>query len=139
MSQGNKIADTALMVPCNSENFLKVWFELLRPVHKLTQRESDVAVLLVSRWYKLKETVKDDKQLNMLLFSAQTKKEMCEELGMAKSHMSMVLSRLKQRMIIKDGKLNYRYIPVYEEGVPYRLMFIMENAKATRTDNQEDV
>ena len=139
MSQGNKIADTALMVPCNSENFLKVWSELLRPVHKLTQRESDVAVLLVSRWYKLKETVKDDKQLNMLLFSAQTKKEMCEELGMAKSHMSMVLSRLKQRMIIKDGKLNYRYIPVYEEGVPYRLMFIMENAKATRTDNQEDV
>ena len=139
MPQGNKIADAALRIPCNSDNFLKVWFELLRPVHKLTQRESDVAVALIKRWYDLRDTIKDDKQLNILLFSAQTKKEIREELGLAKPHMSTIMVRLRQRMIIVNGRLNYRYIPNFQKGVPFRLMFILENAETTRTDNKEDV
>lgn len=139
MPQGTKIADAALKIPCTNENFLRVWFDLLKPVHKLTQREIDVAIAFVKRWYELRDTVRDDKQLNRLLLSAQEKKEIMASLGLSKSHMHLIMTKLKQRRIVVDGKLNYRYIPNYQPGIPFRLMFILENAETTRTDNKEDV
>lgn len=133
-----KIADAALRVPCTKDTFLKVWFDLLRPVHKLTAKETEVAVCLVRNWFKLRNTVKDDKQLNMILFSSDYKAEMCKEIGMSSQHMRKVMIKLRQREVIKDGKLNYRFIPTATDGKPLRLMFIIttEDAKVPGTDTQ---
>ena len=135
MTSGVKIADTALRIPCTKETFIRTWFNLLRPVHKLTQKEMEVAVCFVQHWYKLRNTVTDDKQLNQLLFSAQEKAEICNELGLSPQHMRKIMVKLRQHMIIVNGKLNYRYIPAYKEGTPYRLMFIIDDAEATRTNH----
>lgn len=134
--QGVKIADSALWIPCTKETFLKVWFDLLRPVHKLTKKEMEVAVCFVKHWYKLRDTVRDDKQLNQLLFSPQEKAEICNELGLSPQHMRKIMVKLRQRMIVVNDKLNYRFIPNYTEGQPFRLMFLIGNAETVRTNNQ---
>lgn len=126
-----KIADTALRIPCTKESFLKVWFDFLRPVHRLTQKETDVAICFVKHWYKLRDTVKDDRQLNQLLFSPQEKAAICEELGLSPQHMRKIMVKLRQRHIVVNDTLNYSYIPKYTEGSPFRLMFIFEDAKTT--------
>ena len=126
-----KIADAALRIPCTSDNFLRIWFDLLRPIHKLTAKETEVAVCLVKNWYRLQTTVKDDKQLNQLLFSPENKASMCQEIGISPQHMRKIMMKLKQRYIIVNNKLNYRFIPQYTEGRPFRLMFILENAETT--------
>lgn len=131
MPPGNKIADTALRIPCSKERFLYRFFDLLRPVHQLTQKEMEVAVCFVEHWYKLQATVKDDKQLNQLLFSVQEKTQICQELGLSAQHMRKIMMKLKQRNIIINGKLNYRFIPHHEEGSPYRIMFIIDDAETT--------
>lgn len=137
--QGIKIADAALRIPCTEDTFLKVFFDLLRPIHKLTPKEIEVAVCFVKHWYKLSNTVKDDKQLNQLLFSPQEKALICEELGLTPQHLRKILVKFRQRMIIVNGKLNYRYIRHYTEGKPFRLMFIIDNAETTRANNQQNV
>lgn len=129
MQPQGKIADAALKIPCTKESFLKVWFDLLHPVHKLTQKETEVAISFVKHWYKLQSTVKDDKQLNQLLFSPQEKAAICEELGLSPQHMRKIMVKLRQRHIVVNDKLNYRYIPHYTEGSPFRLMFIIDDAK----------
>lgn len=139
-----KIADVALRIPCTQESFHKVWFDLLRSIHRLTQKETEVAVCFVKHWNKLKDTVKDDKQLNQLLFSPQEKAEICKELDITPQHMRKIMVKLKQRHIVVNGKLNYRYIPKYKPGTPFRLMFIIDdtftvNAETTGTNNQQNV
>lgn len=131
MQPTGKIADTALRIPCTKESFLKVWFDLLRPVHKLTQKETEVAISFVEHWHKLQSTVKDDKQLNQLLFSPQEKALICQELGLSPQHMRKIMVKLRQRHIIVNDRLNYRYIPSYTEGTPFRVMFIIDDAKTT--------
>lgn len=136
MPTGAKIASTALRIPCTKKTFLKVWFDMLRPVHRLTPAEMKVAVCFVEHWYKLSETIKDDEQLNMVLFSPQEKKKIYEEVGISYDHMRAIIIKLRQRGIIKNGKLNYRYIPKYEAGQPYRLIFIIDDTETSRTDNK---
>ena len=131
-----KIADAALKVPCTKERFLEVWFDLLRPIHKLTAKETEVAACLVRNWFKLRRTVKDDEQLNQLLFSAPYKAEMCKEVGISSQHMRKIMIKLKQRHVIEGKKLNYRYIPMSTDGKPFRLMFIIENAEVSGTNTQ---
>ena len=131
-----KIAGKALKIPCTTKNFLKVWFDLLRPVHRLTPTEMRVAAAFVEHWYALSKTIKDDEQLNMILFSPKEKQKIYEEVGISYSHMRAAVIKLKQRGIIKNGKLNYSYIPIRQEGSPYRLIFIIDDSESAGTNNK---
>lgn len=136
MQPGTKIADSALRIPCTKDTFLKTWFDLLRPIHRLTPSEIKVAICFVEHWYKLRQTITDDEQLNQILFSPKEKRKVCEEVGLSPAHMRNVIIRLRQRGIIKNGRLYYRYIPIRTEGAPYRLMFIIDDAETTGTNNK---
>lgn len=136
MQPGIKIADSVLRIPCSRESFLKVWFDLLRPIHRLTPTEIKVAICFVEHWYKLRQTITDDEQLNQILLSPKEKQKIGEEVGLSPAHMRNAIVRLRQRGIIKNGKLYYRYIPIRQDGTPYRLMFIIDDAEATGTNNK---
>ena len=132
-----KMAGKALRIPCTKQSFLKVWFDLLRPVHRLTPTEMKVAAAFVEHWYALRKTISNEDQLNMILFSPKEKQKIYEEVGISYSHMRAAIIKLKQRGIIKNGRLNYQYIPIKEEGAPYRLIFILDESEPViRANNQ---
>lgn len=131
-----KMAEAAIRVPCTPDIFVRKWFEYLTPVHKLTDREIDVASALVDKYIQLKEIVKDDKMLNSLLFSKETKSEICQKLNITPVYFNRIIYRLKQTKIIKDKTLNQLYIPNYTPGKPFRLMIIIDDAATVRKNTE---
>ena len=130
-----KFADAALQVPCTPESFVRIWFELLRIRHRLTTREMDVAAALVKKWFILRESTTDDLVLNKTLFSKETKREICADLGITEAHFRTVFQQLKINGIVENGRLNPQYIPKYKKGTPFRLVFIISDAGGIRKDN----
>ena len=125
-----KIADAAIRVPCNQNNFVRLWFEYLRPVHRLTPKEMDVATLFVMNWIKASEEVPDEKKINKRIFSKEAKDEICDTLGIKPSHLRTMMQQLRRKRIIVDGRLARMYIPeqIPGPGEKFRLMIIMNNA-----------
>ena len=139
MAQGTKLVDAALRVPCTEETFVRRWFEILKPIHKLTAKEMDVAIEFVKTYKVLKERIPDERKLNKVLFSKETKDEICERLGMKPPHLRTVMQQLRRREIILEGnELNHRYVPDYVPGSVFRLMFLFTDATTVRKDTESN-
>lgn len=105
----------ALTVPCNG-NFFRWWLEILKPLHRLTNREEDLAAAFLEKRYELSKSISDDKLLNEVLFSDACKKEVAAKVNITKDYCWTIMCTLKKRGFIKDGAINPRYIPPYKDG-----------------------
>ena len=111
-----KIADAALSIPCTSDNFLKVWFDLLRPIHKLTDREIEVVELFLKKRHELSKKVTDEELLDKVVMGEDIKKEIREALGITLAHFQVIMSKLRKNKVIENNKLNPFYIPRLSKG-----------------------
>lgn len=91
--------------------FFKYWFEFLRPFHKLTDREIDVIASFVKHRYNLSKVIKDQKILDSVTMSEDTKRKVREECNITQAHFQVIMTKLKKSKVIEDGNINPKFIP----------------------------
>lgn len=112
-STNNKLlANNVIRIPTSLEGkFFRYWLEFLRPIHKLTNREIEVAELFLKHRYQLSKVVSDEELLDKIVMGEDVKKQIREALGITLEHFQVIMSKLRKRKVIEDNKLNRKFLP----------------------------
>ena len=103
--------NNVISLKCTEDSFYRLWIEFLAPFHKLTARERAVAARIIAQYFRLKENIPDPEVLRDVLWSHKSRKDMRESLKMSPAHFQIVLAKLRESGVIRDGDLDPRYIP----------------------------
>lgn len=122
------IADSVVRIPCKIDSsFFRYWFEFLQPFHHLTEREMDVITAFVRQRYELSKVVSDNDILDKIVMSEDTKRKVREECEMTLPHFQVIMGKLRKNNVIKDNRINPRYIPkVTEENGSFKLILLFD-------------
>lgn len=96
-------------------NFFKYWFEFLKPFHKLTNRECDVAAAFLKERYELAKVIKDDAVLDKVLMDEDGKRKIKEKCGLSTTHFQRIMAVFRDKNIVVDNIFNKKFIPNIEE------------------------
>lgn len=108
--------NSVLVIPCSLDSsFFKLWFNFLRPFHKLTDREIDVISSFVKQRYELSKEVKSQELLDKIVMSDDVKRRVREECNVSQAHFQVIMTKLKKSKVIENNKINPRFIPKLEE------------------------
>jgi hypothetical protein len=106
------------------KDLFKKWLDITKLFHKLTNQELDVLALLLYYHYKYKQEITNDKILWKIVFDYDTKHLIKEELDIKDQGIQNVLSNLRKKNIIDDGKIRKAYIPDLEDkGNNFKIIF----------------
>ena len=99
----------------------------LKPFHKLTKREIDVAASFVKQRYELSKVIKDSEILDGVTMSEGTKKKVREECNITLPHFQVILGKLRKNKVIVDGKINPKFIPnINADNDTFQLLLLFE-------------
>ena len=98
-------------LPTTIDDFFHYWVLFTRPFHNLRNKEMITFAALLKKRYELSEMIKDDALLDMNLLADIHKKAIAEEIGMSSNGVECMLSKLRKTGIIKDNRINKRFIP----------------------------
>lgn len=118
-----KTIDGITIVPTPESNFMRVWLEVLRPLHRLTQREMDYAAVLLNKRNEISKKVRDPRMVDVLLFNKDTKEEVAKEAGVSKEYAKTVLKKLRTVGIVEGKKVSEKYIVKWTPGESFRWLF----------------
>jgi len=125
------VADGMVIIPTTNSNFIRTWLEVMRPFHRLTAREMDFAAAFLEKRYEIASNIADpDKNqamIDRLLFDDDTKEAVRERVGLTKSHMQVIMHKMKSSGLIGDRKFNMNYVPNWTPGKPFRLVMVFKN------------
>lgn len=109
----------------NLEKFFRVWLELLKPFHKMTNKEMDIVGYLLYRRHQLMLKVQDEKLVNQLLIDRETREEIKRRMGYNTNQvLSNMLTELRSKKILVNGSITRLLIPKIEDGAPnFQLIF----------------
>ena len=121
-------ANNIVRIPTSlSGKFFRFWFEFLSPFHNLTSREIDVISTFLKERYNLSKVISDPDILDKVLMGEDIKRKIREECNITTPHFQVIISKLKKRKVIVDGKINPRFIPNIEEEKGYfQLLLLFE-------------
>ena len=122
-------------LPCTSDTFFRWWFEVLKPVHHLTNKEADVIAAFVKLRYDLSHSITDPDLLDDVVMQEKCKKEVRKMTGVSCAFFQVVMSKLRQAGVIKNGKINPLYIPPLNEDGVVCLTYLMK-IDDTKRNNQ---
>lgn len=113
----DKRPNGVLAIPCSLDgSFFKLWFDFLRPFHKLTDREIEVIASFVKQRYELSKEIKSQELLDKVTMSDDTKRKVREECNISQAHFQVIMTKLKKSKVIENGRINPRFIPKLEEN-----------------------
>ena len=122
--------DNVIKIPTTFNGIFKLWFEFLKPLHKMSPKEIDVASALLRKRYELSKSVLDDGILDKLSLSTDVRKEIMKEQGLPSGHFNVVISNLKKNKFIIDDRINPRFIPrIIEDKGNFQLLFLFDFSK----------
>ena len=110
--KNTKIANRNIEV----KELMKLWLELTRPFHNLTNQQINVLALFLYYHYKFKKEIKNTRVLWKELFDYDTKKLIRDELNMKGQGLQNVLTQLRKKNVIVDNQILSSYIPNMEIG-----------------------
>lgn len=120
------LVDNVTRVPTKVEtNFFRLWVEFLRPYHDLTERESEIFAILLKCRHQLSKEIHNQELLDQVLFSDENKKVLYKELNITSANFYMIMTRLKKKKLIINGRLNKKFIPVLKEGAKEFKMLVL--------------
>ena len=123
----SKYADDVVRIPCSLESFFSYWVEVLKPFHKLTNRESEILAAFLSRRYDLSKSISDEDLLDAMLMSDETKADVREMTGLGIPSLYAILKTFEKRKVTINGKINKRFIPkLSDDKDNYKMMFFFE-------------
>ena len=97
--------------------FFKYWFDFLKHIHKLTNREIDVLAAFVKHRYELSKSIKDPEILDMVTMSKETKKKIREECNITAPYFQVIMEKLRKNNVIVDGKIQKKLLPKINEDM----------------------
>jgi hypothetical protein len=98
-------------IPTSLRKFFHSWMVVTRPMHKLGATEQSVLAELLYFRYQLGLHVTDDSLLDKLLFDYETRTKICDYIGINKSRLNLVLTKLRKEGIMYKRTINKQYIP----------------------------
>lgn len=116
--------NNVITIPASKEgSFFRYWFEFLRPFHKLTDREMDVISSFIRHRFELSKLVNDQGLLDKLTMSEDVKKKVREDCKISQAHFQVIMTQLKKRKVIENGRINPRFIPnLDKDGNNFQLL-----------------
>lgn len=109
--------------------FFRWWCVFLRPLIKLTNRETDVMACFLKQRWELGKSISDPVILDAMVMSSAVKQRVIEECGITQEHFYVVMSNLRKNGIIVDNIINPRLIPnirVDEETGYFQLLLLFK-------------
>ena len=104
--------NNVITIPTSTDgNFVKYWFEFLKPFHRLANREIGVLAAFVKERYKLSKVISDPELLDKITMGEDTKRKVREECNLSQTHFQAIMTRLKKSKVIDNGKINPKFIP----------------------------
>ena len=122
-----RMVDGTTIVPCTSDDFLRAWLEVMRPLHNLTPKEMDYAAVLLKMRGKIAEKTADPGLIDKALFDEETKELIRKEAGVTQPHAKAILYSMKRKKFILKKRVNPMYTPIWKRGQPFRWMFLFKN------------
>lgn len=101
----------AIGIPCNENNFYRLWLTFLSPLHKLTSKSVQVAAELLKHRKRLSKVTTDLNILNKILLGSETKQDIMKECGITSSNYYVVISKLKKAGFLTNYGINPKFIP----------------------------
>ena len=114
-------------IRCNNDNIFVKWLTLTYNLHKLTDKEIDVAALFLKYYHQNKANIINDDVLNSVTFSAESKRKIRQELGMTPTYFQIILKGLRSKNFYKDNKINPVCIPNFNKDGNILLLYVLKN------------
>lgn len=92
-------------------SFFKFWLQFLSPIHGLSDREITVVTAFLKERYLLSKAITDEKVLDKVLMSKETKRKIREECGLAQAYFQIIIGKLRKAKVIINDKINPKFIP----------------------------
>lgn len=122
--------DSVIKIPTTLDGIFRYWFEFLRPLHNLTQREIEIASSLVKHRYELSKAISDEVILDKMTLSTDVRKQIIQECDVPPRYFNVVMSTLKKNNIIINGRINPKFIPrIIEEKGNFQLLLLFDFSK----------
>lgn len=99
----------------NLEDRVRKYLKLLHHFHGLTEKEIEILVELILKYYDITSKVNDAKMINTLLFSVDTKREIKKKLNIKDPVFQNYMTTFRKKKVITDSGLNLSYIPPREQ------------------------
>ena len=106
-----KNPDNVILVPCTKSSFFYKWLEFLKPFHKLTNREMEIAAAFLAKREELSKVISDNSIIDSVLMSEDTKKKIREECNITLPHFQVVMGELRKSKFIDNNSINPKFIP----------------------------
>lgn len=92
------------------------WFLILKPIHKLSNKECVLASKLYKVRHELKDVILDKEILDATILSDTSRKKIVEEMGITITHLQVLLTSLRKKNILIENKLNPKFIPQIKDS-----------------------
>lgn len=129
-----KKPDSVIIVPGTIDTVFREWFEFLKPFHGLTDREMDVAAAIVKLRFQLSQSISNNDILDEIVMNSDSQKKVKEMCNITPSHFQVVMMKLRKSGIIKNGRINPRYIPNIDTSEDYFKMLLCFKLKSNEVE-----
>lgn len=103
---------------------MKLWLELTRPFHKLTQQQTNVLALLLYYYFEYRKDITNSRVLWKEVFDYDTKTKIQKELNIKPQGIQNVLTALRKKEIIQGNEIIKTYVPNIEyKAKEFNLLF----------------
>ena len=117
-----KNPDNVILVPCTKSSFFYKWLEFLKPFHKLTNREMEIAAAFLAKREELSKVISDSTILDTMLMSEDTKRKIREECNITLPHFQVVMGELRNSKFIGNNSINPKFIPNLNDSGSFKLL-----------------
>lgn len=114
------------LVNLETDNFLRGFIELMRPLHKMTSREMDYAAAMLKVREEIAKEVTDQNKIDKLLFDDEVREFIRKEAKVKPDYAKALIYGMRRKGFIVGKRINPMYIPSWEKGKPFRLMFVIK-------------
>lgn len=109
--------DSVVRVPTSLDtSFFRWWVEFLRPIHKMSPRRMEVLAAFLKHRYFLSLSINDQDLLDKVTLNSDSRKKIADECNISTNYMQVIFDRFKREEIIKDDKINLKFIPDIKRG-----------------------
>ena len=124
---GRPVADGAIRIPCKSlQGFFEAYFDMLKPIHKLSSKEIKLIATFVRFRHELSKTVLDPDLCDEYMMTQDVRNKIRTECGMSKQSFRIHMVNLRKNKVIINNRINPKLIPNMSDDGSFRLMLYFD-------------
>lgn len=115
---------TANINVSNKYEAFETWLKLTKSLHNLTPEEIKVLAMFLSERNELQDKIIDEDLMNEHLFGTKIRKKIEAAMNYETTRLPNILSTMKKKGAIIDGKINPMFIPnISKDFNSYKIVF----------------